>query len=293
MVFRTRGPQHVLGTLSERPTAADYVDRIFVADDYNAGSFSDGTNWNGLFGGCPLRQNLGWINDFQDFVLVDDANGAPVENNVSVSNSGTGSTASWQTGYVNANTCGVATNSTGTTTTGRSAVFMGHAIGSHFEAGSGMLVYVGKVLHPNLASESAAAQAFTSRFGFMDSVSAESVDGVYFTHDSSTDNWRIKTRSNSVETSTLVNTTTAVSTTNYQELCIIINSAGSSVSFYINGSEVSGSPLTSNIPTGSSRVFSVAHFILKSAGTTSRDIKTDYIGYAKRRSTVNIPSALP
>ena len=93
--------------------------------------------------------------------------------------------------------------------------------------------------------------------GFYDSTTANQVDAVSFVYDeggvstgsTASANWQVVTSSNSTRTWTT--TTTAVGAGTWVKLGIIVNAAGTSVGFYINGTLVATH--TANIPTGTTR----------------------------------------
>lgn len=106
---------------------------------------------------------------------------------------------------------------------------------------------------------------------------AEHNDGCYFyyTHGTNSGNWVIKTALNGTRTSG--NTSTAVDT-DWHEFSIWVNAAGTSVAFYIDGVEVNGSPLTTNIPTTGDTI-GPSYTIDKdggAVGTTNRNVQIDY-----------------
>jgi len=90
------------------------------------------------------------------------------------------------------------------------------------------------------------------------------VDGVYFEYTDSVNsgNWTINCTKTSVTTT--ANTSTAA-TTDFVNLGITVNAGGTSVSFFVNGTEVANSPITTNIPTAPIAPFFMA---INTAGTT-------------------------
>jgi hypothetical protein len=110
-------------------------------------------------------------------------------------------------------------------------------------------------------------------------VSAESVDfiGFRYTNGVNSGKWQGVTRSNSVETT--VDTTIAAAAATWVKFGFTVNTAGTSVQFYINDVAV-GAAITTNIPTGASRKLTyLPGLIIKSAGTTSRSLLVDRYGY--------------
>lgn len=107
-------------------------------------------------------------------------------------------------------------------------------------------------------------------------------DGVFFKYIDNVNSgkWTISTMSSSSATT---NNTNSTVDTNWHVYKIIVNAAGTSVSFYIDGVEVSNSPIATNIPT-----VAVAPYLLiqKSVGTTNRTVQFDLF-------TLNLPLTTP
>ena len=80
-------------------------------------------------------------------------------------------------------------------------------------------------------------------------VLSEPTSGVYFFYASGTNSgkWVGKTAAASVRSS--ANSANTVTAGQWDRLKIVVNAAASSVSFYVNGSEITNSPLATNIPT--------------------------------------------
>ena len=81
------------------------------------------------------------------------------------------------------------------------------------------------------------------------SVPAEPTDGVYFLYTSGTNSgqWVGKTANASSRSS--ANSANAIVGGQWDRLKIIVNAAATSVSFFVNGTEITNSPLAANIPT--------------------------------------------
>ena len=161
---------------------------------------------------------------------------------------------------------------TGTASTGRAG------LASHLDMiqlGANSWTFETKLLLSNLSD---ATDTFTARLGFLDTQTGESTDfvGFRYTHGTNSGKWECVTRSNSTETA--VDSGTSPSAGTYQTFKIEINSTATSVTFYINGSSVG--TITSNIPSGSSRLLGFGYLIAKSVGTNSRSMHFDYT-YAK------------
>ena len=126
-------------------------------------------------------------------------------------------------------------------------------------------------------------QTFTVRGGFMSDMGGDAPNGVFwrYTHSVNSGNWQGVARTNNIETAT--NFSTAPVTSGWQRLTIVVNAAGTSAEFFINGTSVG--TVASNIPTASSRETAIGFSIIKSAGTTARTLLMDYIYFAMRFAT--------
>lgn len=115
-------------------------------------------------------------------------------------------------------------------------------------------------------------------------VNSVETDGVFITYDeggtangtAASPNWQCVTVAASVRT--LTTTTTAVTAGAWNKLRIEVNAAGTSVTFYVNGTAIATH--TTNIPLFSnSRYVIMKQGIAKTIGTTARTMFCDYIGY--------------
>jgi hypothetical protein len=233
----------------------------------SAGTITDYDNVDFLE---SARTRYGFVEDFVTQVTSSAGLGGLYF--VNFTNAGAGSTVT-TVNITNANQFGIISYQTGTTTTGRaggSPTLLGQ-----LRLGQGLMRYDAYIRFPTLSD---GTETYLARFGFLDSQSADAVDGVYFEYDSTVSaNWRTNTSNNSTRTKT--SSAIAVDT-NFNRLSIIVNAAGTSASFYVNGTELTGSsasPITTNIPTGAGRETSIMHHIIKSAGTTNRTMEFDYI----------------
>lgn len=185
--------------------------------------------------------------------------------------SGTGASASVEAAITNANQIGVRGLTTGSTATGRAAVVSGL---SSVRLGNGAATLEGSFAIPTLSD---GTNRFAFRFGFIDSTSADPADGVYFEYaDDVSANWQACTASNSTRTKTA--SLTAVDTS-FHTFKIVVNAGGTSASFYIDGAEVSGSPIATNIPTGAGRETGWGFHQVKSVGTTARTSQCDWLSW--------------
>ena len=116
---------------------------------------------------------------------------------------------------------------------------------------------------------------YVVEFGLSNASAANTTitDGVWwrYTHSENSGKWTINTMNN---TSPEVVNTNSTADTNWHVFTFVINSDATSVSFYIDGSEVANSPVTVDIP-ASTRVIGPFFRILKSAGTTDRFLLMD------------------
>jgi hypothetical protein len=161
---------------------------------------------------------------------------------------------------------------TGTATTGRA---LATGASSAILLGNGAWVFETLIYVPTVSD---GTDTFVVTAGWNDSPTVTGVDAVMFryTHGTNSGKFECITRANSTSTTT-DSTITLVAATNYK-LRIEINAAATSVVFYINGSSVATH--TTNIPTGAGRATALQVGIVKSAGTTNRDLLCDYI-YAR------------
>lgn len=140
-----------------------------------------------------------------------------------------------------------------------------------FLFGSGIYTIEADIYITNLST---VTETYALRFGFGDVPNADFVDGAYFeyTDAGSTPNWYKCTASNSTRTKT--NTTIAATAGIWTRLKVVVNSDGTSVEYFINGT--SAGVVTTNIPTGANRNTAPIFTIVKSAGTTDRIFSVDW-----------------
>ena len=137
----------------------------------------------------------------------------------------------------------------------------------------------------NINTLSTALERYRMIFGFGSVISNSSeADGVFITYDEggtangtiASANWQCVTVANSVRT--LTTSTTAVTASAWNKLRIEINAAGTSVTFYVNGTVIATH--TTNIPLASnSRYVLMKTGLAKTIGITTRGFYCDYIGY--------------
>lgn len=120
--------------------------------------------------------------------------------------------------------------------------------------------------------------------GFGDNVAGAPVDGAYLYWDNTQANFRCRTRSNSVETDT-DSTIPPVAATWYI-IETVINAAATAVIFNLWNADRSSLLATktnaANIPTGAGRETGLLASIIKSGGTTARQLYLDYCRFEWR-----------
>jgi len=114
---------------------------------------------------------------------------------------------------------------------------------------------------------------YTVRFGWFDSFGGVT-DGVWmeYTDGVNSGNWIGKT---SAGASASTRNGTIGMTTGWTILEILVNAAGTSATFYVNGVAI-GAALTTNIPTSASNETGFSVGIIKSLGSTARSLSVDY-----------------
>lgn len=172
---------------------------------------------------------------------------------------------------------GIYSLSTGASASATGYMRVGNSSGTMM-IGGGVIVYEQVVKIPALSD---GAQTFTAHFGFSEGSYGASFSGnhhIKFIHDNTSANWQTTVKNNG--TQTLTASSTAV-TTGWTKLRIVVNATASSVSFFVNGTELSSSPMTMNIPDNTDAM-SFGWGITKSFGTTARTIDTDYVYYYQK-----------
>lgn len=241
----------------------DYVNHIPIAGDIP--SPNDGDIWyNSTLSTFRSKQNgvvkdLDLIDRAKFYHVWDECLSGTTTKDFTIQSSGTGAgfTGTSPDGFM-----GVIQATTGTTNAGRGSI-----AGSNlfwWRAGHGYMEFNTR-WRPSVLST--VAETWTGRWGFIDSITAESTDAIMFryTNGVNSGKFEIVTRANSVETAA-DSGITVVANTSYN-LKIIVNAAGTSVDFYINGTLVGN--ITTNIPNSSGRVFGYGNYYQKTNGTTS------------------------
>lgn len=162
----------------------------------------------------------------------------------------------------------------GTATNGRSArVTQGAAsVDGDMLFDRGIARYGARLQVPTLSN---GTDTYTSRFGFLKSITGESVDGAFFRYTDSVNGGRFQAVTRSNNTETAVDTGVTVATNTTYVLGIEVDASIPQAVFKINGTTVA--TVTTNIPTSSTRSTGVGIMGLKSAGTTATTFATvDY-----------------
>ena len=159
---------------------------------------------------------------------------------------------------------------TGTTTTGRSSIARSL---NQITLSNRVYTQDWRIFLPALSN---ATDSFFVRVGFMDVVTGDSVDGVYFRYNDALNagQWQCVFRYNSAET--VVNTTSIVLSN--QPINLTIRSdhqTSATYTFYVNDTLV-GTINSGLVPSGASRHTGIGASIIKTAGTTSLSIFIDY-----------------
>ena len=180
---------------------------------------------------------------------------------------------------------GFAQFQTGTTATGYITQTNEGFIGSQFFFGGGAWVFETSICVETL-SDATNRFRFISGFGSAATNGSEG-NGTFFTYDegatqngtAATPNWQTQTCNGSVRT--LTTTSVAVTAGAWTKLRIEVNAAATSVAFYINGTLAATH--TTNIPkwlaANNPRGFNVKQSLVKTIGTTTRNVFCDYFGY--------------
>lgn len=215
-----------------------------------------------------------YYNPLQESKLLDDFYGssvAPGSLPWRTQASGTGSTVTANGTDTDSAHPGTVACVSGTTTTGYGGITLNGNAGKPIILGGGAITHIWVVRIDNLSN---GTDTYTLFAGLTDQVSMSTTitNGVYFTYadaggGGTQPNWILNTVKASAATNT--NSATAAAT-GWTTLMMQINSGGTSVQFFINGSSVA--TVATNIPTTS---ICPAFGILKSAGTTSRTVSAD------------------
>jgi hypothetical protein len=184
---------------------------------------------------------------------------------------GTGSTVTFNGVADSGGVPGMITLGTGTTASGRT--YVGTSV-SAIQLGFGFCKTECRIRLPNLST---ATETYTVRFGFLNSSSGESSNGLFarYTHSVNNGNWQFVSRINGVE-QTPINTNIPPTTSAWQRLFIDIASDGTAGSLYINGDFIGTLGNLGGLAIVGRQV-GVGVFILKSLGITTSALQMDYL----------------
>lgn len=169
----------------------------------------------------------------------------------------------------------------GTTSTGTASIERGLATTPSWTGvKSGLIAEANIVSVANILQLSTAGQRFIARYGIgVSGLISDVANGVYFRYSDSENSgrWVAVSRSGGVES--VINSSVAVAALTPAHLQFIVNSAGTSIEFFINGSSIG--TIATNIPNASNMGHSVG--LQKTVGTTAVFIYCPLMaGQAKR-----------
>lgn len=194
-----------------------------------------------------------------------------------ISLAGTATAATTTSTGVTGNRPGVLQLNMGTQGSGFAAIHGGVVA---VELGSAETTFIAPV---RLSALSDATDTYTCRVGLGDVNNGDPTDGIMFryTHGTNSGNWQCIARGASTES--VINTSTAPSTSAFQTLKFVVNAAGNSVEFFIDGVS-QGTIATANIPTTGEFTGIMAHMFRSAGSSNARSLYMDYI-YFKQAVT--------
>lgn len=238
------------------------------------------SNWAGLAVGTAGQRlmtdgtDVTWgtpgLDDMREFKYIEEFCGSITAAH-KVANAGAGAAFGALSGPGAANPC-VLKASTGTTTTGASGYELTLTTDTgNITPGTTAITFQTRVQVPTLST---VGEEFTVRVGLCDRNTGLCSNGYWFLYDRLTDtHWQMCV-GNGDGSPTCTATANTVTAGQWDVLRIIINSANTSIGFFVNGTEATNSPITTgDIP---SNATCVGFNLLKSAGTTNRDVYQDY-----------------
>jgi hypothetical protein len=180
---------------------------------------------------------------------------------------------------------GVVELSTSTSATSRTGI--GTSVGTTAQSmilGGGRILYEANVMVPTLSTSGERFQFLSGLSSTFNSVNVS--NGVMFLYDeggvtagsAASANWQVYTAASSSRTFTT--TSVAVTAGQWYKLSAVVNAAGTSVDFKIDGTTVRTE--TATIPTVG---IGIENQIFKSAGTTARTALVDYIYFKQKYTT--------
>ena len=150
---------------------------------------------------------------------------------------------------------------------GYQTINMGDAVGHESLIIGGGYIYLHWIVKLNVLSVS--TTGYQTSFGLgADFTSSTGTDGVYFQYTNTVNSGKWTIVTNNASTTTVGNTANTADT-NWHTFSIKINAAATSIDFYIDGTEVSGSPLSTNIPTNKIVPFLS---VIRNAGSTGNSV---------------------
>ena len=153
---------------------------------------------------------------------------------------------------------------------------------NNFLTTGGAIVFETRVQFPTLGGATAAG--YTARFGLGDTTgNADQANGIYFEYAgivAGTVNWSLKTASANTRTTTA--TSVAVAATTYYKLAWVLNAAGTSVGFYINGTYINS--IATNIPAAAIGLLS--HITTNATNAAAKSADIDYVYMTQNFNTV-------
>jgi hypothetical protein len=191
----------------------------------------------------------------------------------SAAGGGSGQGVSASTTGMNAteNSLGVIDLITGTGATARAAI----VTAGNLRLGSQALELVSRA---TVSALSDGTNTYTISIGFIDSTgSGDSTDGLYFRYNSGVNSGKYECVTADGGSIAAVDSGLSPTAT--------VNEAGTSVSFFINGASVCGSPITGAGLPDTGDFFVMGAKIEKTLGATSRTFSVDYFGLKATRST--------
>ncbi len=233
----TTGTLLVLDTKSD---AGDPTTAVNGAMYYNANKQKFRCYENGVWKDCIVSSRTGYFyrNEFL---------GATTDGDLAFANTGTASANSAGNVGSVAGRPGIMQHVLGTTTTGNARAVSTNAA-AILLGNSSVFGYETSLRIPTLST---LAERFSYRTGFIDSGTAESVDGCFFRYSDNINagNWQGVCRSNNAES--VCDTTIPVVAGTWYRLNVSVNAAGTSADFSTDGT--SRCTIASNIPTGAGR----------------------------------------
>lgn len=204
---------------------------------------------------------LNFLNTGAQFNAVNECVGSTNDPNFTFTVSGTGAAFSTLANGAN-NAIGILRLALGTVATNRGSIASPNF--GVLKMDGGATYFAAMVRFPTLSD---ATNTFTFRAGFIDSITAESVDAVCFRYTNGVNSGKFQTvtRSNNVETTADSGITVAANV--WYKLEIVGNAAGTSIVFKING--VTVATMIATIPTGTGRETGFGIFVLRSLGTAA------------------------